>query len=159
VTQNQQVAVQGVLSIARVKSLVNFGTVTKGFDPSPQDVGELDYTNTQFDTNPPWNVTVQTTALTRTGTAPQPTIPYANEQFAPGTTITSDTGSTGSPTASSTPVRFGGAGTTSDPVTVATAAGGTYGTFHQTGSNLILSVPLSVRPGTYTGTLTYTITG
>jgi len=42
---------------------------------------------------------------------------------------------------------------------VSTSAQGTYGTFHQSGNQLALTVPLSVKPGTYNGTLTYTITG
>jgi hypothetical protein len=163
--QQVQVTVQGVLAIARgLPDTINFGTVTRGVTPTAQAAGQLDYTNTLYDDNPPWNVTVQSTNLTRSAgcaaplTPSQCTIPYGNATYTPGGTITAASGSTGMPVAASAGA-FGGSGTTSDPKTVATAAQGTYGTFAQAGATLGLSVPIAVRPGTYNGTLTYTITG
>jgi hypothetical protein len=163
-TQSQQVSVAGVLSISRLLPLVDFGGINTSASKSNVDAGELDYTNT-LDNSFAWNVAVQTTNLTRSGTAPQPAIAYANETFTPGTAITSGSGSTNAPTVgSASQGAFAGSGATSNPITVAQASSGTYGTgafgsYQQTGSKLALTVPLGTRPGTYTGTLTYTITG
>jgi hypothetical protein len=166
------VTVQGVISIARATGspdTINFGTVTKGINPPDQDAGGLDYTNTLTDDNPPWHVDVQATNLTRGGgctLTPSSlcTIPYGNMTYKPAQTISADSGSQGAPVAASNG-SFTGTGTTSLPKSISTAAQGTYGTFHQpdpgtTAKNMLgLVVPLSVRPGTYNGTLTYTITG
>jgi hypothetical protein len=172
--QNVTVAVMGVLTIARAAGspdTINFGTVTKGINPADQDAGGLDYTNTLSDNNAPWNVSVQATNLSRgTGCTLTPaslcTIPYGNMTYKPAQTISADAGSSGTPAASANSA-FSGSGSTSLPVSISTAAQGTYGTFHQpdpatTPANrnmLALVVPLSIRPGTYNGVLTYTITG
>jgi hypothetical protein len=154
-TQNQQVNVSGVLSISALQSLVDFGSVSTGGSKSNVGAGELDYTNTLSDTPPAWNVTVQSSNLTRSSGG---TLGYTNETFTPGSTIASGSGSSGTPTAGSAGA-FQGTGSTSNPVTVATAASGTYGSFQQTGDAVSLNVPLATKPGLYSGTLTYTITG
>ena len=171
--QNVTVTVQGVLTIARATGspdTISFGTVTKGLNPSDQDAGGLDYTNTLSDDNPPWDVTVQATNLTRsTGCTLTPstlcTIPYGNMTYKPASTIGADSGSAGVPVAASAGAFQTGPGATSLPKTISNAGQGTYGTFHQpdpatSAKNMIaLVVPLSVRPGAYNGVLTYTITG
>jgi hypothetical protein len=153
-TQNQQVNVSGVLSIAALQSTVDFGSVSTGGSKSNVGAGEIDYTNTLADSPPAWNVTVQSSNLSRSGGG---TLGYGNETFTPGSTITSS-GSTGTP-AAGTGGPFQGTGGTSNAVTVATAATGTYGSFQQTGSSVSLNVPIATKPGAYSGTLTYTITG
>jgi hypothetical protein len=160
-TQNQQVNVTGVLSISALQSLVDFASVSTGGSKTGVAAGQLDYTNT-LNNGGDWNVTVKSTDLMK-GTA---SIPYDNETFTPGTGFTSDVGSSGTPTAGSASQghfvgTVHGAGNYSNPVTVATALGtaNVYGSFHQTGDTLALNVPLAAKPGLYTGTLQYTITG
>ncbi len=159
-TQNVTVNVQGVLSIDALLDLVNLGSVSSGGSSLATSVGQIDYTNTLND-GLNWNVSVAATKLAMTGVV-SGTIDCTRMSFTPGSTITSEAGSSGALPAAGSASAFSGACTDtaySSPVTMSTAAPTSQGVFHQAGSTLQVAVPNTAPAGVYNGTLQYTITG
>ncbi|MFA6112174.1 MAG: WxL domain-containing protein [Candidatus Latescibacterota bacterium] len=113
-----------------------------------------------------WNVTEQVTSFAYSGTNAGTAIPAANFAITSVAAVTSSAGQvidvTGTDLAPTGPqsgnITAGVTGSLDTPVTVL-RAGATYGqgTYGQ-GINVTLTVPAESRAGTYTGTLTTTVT-
>ncbi|MFG2833509.1 FG-GAP repeat domain-containing protein [Streptomyces zaomyceticus] len=150
----------GVLSLAVNLPAVDFGTLTPGAVGTPAGLGVLTYTNT-LSTTAPWSVTVATTDLV-SGTD---SIGWKNVRITAGGSLN---GTGGQWTGIAKPGPGGhfpeGAdprpGTSLSPaVTMATGDGGTRGVFTHQGSTAQWNIPAETVPGSYSGTLQYTITG
>ncbi|MDV5149197.1 VCBS repeat-containing protein [Streptomyces sp. SBC-4] len=149
-----------VLSMEVNLPAVNFGTLTPGTVSTPAGLGTFTYTDT-LSTTAPWSVTVATTDLV-SGTD---TIGWDNLKITTGGHIN---GTGGQWTGIAKPGPGGhfpeGAnprpGTSLSPaVTMATGDGGTRGVFTHDGSTAQWNIPAETVPGSYGGTLQYTITG
>ncbi|WP_449473926.1 FG-GAP repeat domain-containing protein [Streptomyces tanashiensis] len=150
----------GVLSMEVNLPAVNFGTLTPGTVSTPAGLGSFTYTDT-LSTTAPWSVTVATTDLV-SGTD---TIGWSNLRITTGGHLN---GTGGRWTGIAEPGPGGhfpeGAdpqpGTSLSPaVTMATGDGGTRGVFTHDGSTAQWNIPTETAPGSYSGTLQYTITG
>ncbi|RSS59680.1 VCBS repeat-containing protein [Streptomyces sp. WAC01280] len=150
----------GVLSLEVNLPTVNFGTLAPGTVSTPAGLGTFKYTDT-LSTTAPWSVTVATTDLV-SGTD---TIGWNNLKITTGGHIN---GTGGQWTGTAKPGPGGhfpeGAdprpGTSLSPaVTMATGDGGTRGAFTHDGSTAQWNIPAETAPGSYGGTLQYTITG
>ncbi|GGS77342.1 hypothetical protein GCM10010222_18280 [Streptomyces tanashiensis] len=150
----------GVLSMEVNLPAVNFGTLTPGTVSTPAGLGSFTYTDT-LSTTAPWSVTVATTDLV-SGTD---TIGWSNLRVTTGGHLN---GTGGRWTGIAEPGPGGhfpeGAdpqpGTSLSPaVTMATGDGGTRGVFTHDGSTAQWNIPTETAPGSYSGTLQYTITG
>ncbi|MFB7608734.1 FG-GAP repeat domain-containing protein [Streptomyces gardneri] len=150
----------GVLSMEVNLPTVNFGTLTPGTVSTPAGLGTFTYTDT-LSTTAPWSVTVATTDLV-SGTD---TIGWSNLRITTGGHLN---GIGGQWTGIAKPGPGGhfpeGAdpqpGTSLSPaVTMATGDGGTRGVFTHDGSTAQWNIPAETVPGSYGGTLQYTITG
>ncbi|MER5965001.1 VCBS repeat-containing protein [Streptomyces sp. NPDC002057] len=150
----------GVLSMEVDLPAVDFGTLTPGTVSNPAGLGTFTYTDT-LSTTAPWSVTVATTDLV-SGTD---TIGWSNLRITTGGHL-NGTGGQWTGTAKPGP---GGhlpkgdnpqPGTSLSPaVTMATGDGGTRGVFTHNGSTAQWNIPTETAPGSYSGTLQYTITG
>ncbi|MFJ6479729.1 FG-GAP repeat domain-containing protein [Streptomyces sp. NPDC091682] len=150
----------GVLSMEVNLPAVNFGTLSPGTVSTPAGLGTFKYTNT-LSTTAPWSVTVAATDLV-SGTD---TIGWSNLKITTGGHLN---GTGGQWTGTAKPGPGGhfpeGAdpqpGTSLSPaVTTATGDGGTRGAFTHDGSTAQWNIPAETVPGSYSGTLQYTITG
>ncbi|MFD3998499.1 FG-GAP repeat domain-containing protein [Streptomyces sp. NPDC058548] len=150
----------GVLSMEVNLPAVDFGTLTPGHVSTPAGLGTFTYTDT-LSTTAPWSVTVATTELV-SGTD---TIGWNNLRITTGGHLN---GTGGQWTGIAKPGPGGhfpqGAnpqpGTSLSPaVTMATGDGGTRGVFTHNGSTAQWNIPADTAPGSYSGTLQYTITG
>ncbi|MFJ6411127.1 FG-GAP repeat domain-containing protein [Streptomyces hydrogenans] len=150
----------GVLSLDVNLPAVNFGTLTPGTVSTPAGLGTFAYTDT-LSTTAPWSVTVATTDLV-SGTD---IIGWENLLITTGRSLN---GTGGQWTGIAKPGPGGyfpkGAdpqpGTSLSPaVTMATGDGGTRGVFRHEGSTAQWNIPAETAPGSYSGTLQYTITG
>ncbi|GHG12077.1 FG-GAP repeat domain-containing protein [Streptomyces zaomyceticus] len=150
----------GVLSLEVNLPTVDFGTLTPGTVSTPAGLGRFTYTDT-LSTAAPWSVTVATTDLV-SGTD---TIGWKNVRITTGGHLN---GSGSQWTGIAKPGPGGhfpqGAdpqpGTSLSPaVTMATGDGGTRGVFTHQGSTAQWNIPAETVPGSYSGTLQYTITG
>ncbi|MEU6165956.1 FG-GAP repeat domain-containing protein [Streptomyces tanashiensis] len=150
----------GVLSMEVNLPAVNFGTLTPGTVSTPAGLGSFTYTDT-LSTTAPWSVTVATTDLV-SGTD---TIGWSHLKITTGGHLD---GAGGQWTGIAKPGPGGyfpeGAdpqpGTSLSPaVTMATGDGGTRGVFTHDGSTAQWNIPTETAPGSYSGTLQYTITG
>ncbi|MCB8901314.1 MULTISPECIES: VCBS repeat-containing protein [unclassified Streptomyces] len=150
----------GVLSMEVNLPAVNFGTPAPGTVSTPAGLGTFTYTDT-LSTTAPWSVTVATTDLV-SGTD---TIGWKNLRITAGGHLN---GTGGQWTGIAKPGPGGhfpeGAdpqpGTSLSPaVTMATGDGGTRGVFTHDGSTAQWNIPAETAPGSYSGTLQYTITG
>ncbi|MFB7361613.1 FG-GAP repeat domain-containing protein [Streptomyces hydrogenans] len=150
----------GVLSMEVNLPAVNFGTLTPGTVSDPAGLGTFTYTDT-LSTTAPWSVTVATTDLV----SGENTIGWENLLITTGRSLD---GTGGRWTGTAEPGPGGhfpeGAdprpGTSLSPaVTMATGDGGTRGVFVHEGSTARWNIPAETVPGSYGGTLQYTITG
>ncbi|MGW6817412.1 FG-GAP repeat domain-containing protein [Streptomyces sp. NPDC055005] len=150
----------GVLSMEVNLPTVNFGTLNPGTAGTPAGLGKFKYTDT-LSTTSPWSVTVATTDLV-SGTD---TISWNNLKVTVGGHINGTGGSwTGIAQAGAGGHFPEGAdpqpGTSLSPaVTMASGDGGTRGVFTHDGSTAQWNIPAGTVPGSYAGTLQYTITG
>ncbi|MFC9701624.1 FG-GAP repeat domain-containing protein [Streptomyces sp. NPDC056943] len=150
----------GVLSMEVNLPAVNFGTLAPGTVSTPAGLGTFTYTDT-LSTTAPWSVTVATTDLV-SGTD---TIGWKNLKITTGGHLNGTGGQwTGIPKPGPGGHFLEGAdprpGTSLSPaVTVATGDGGTRGAFTHDGSTAQWNIPAETVPGSYSGTLQYTITG
>ncbi|MER8046576.1 VCBS repeat-containing protein [Streptomyces sp. NPDC094032] len=160
----------GVLSMDVNLPAVNFGTLTPGTVSSPAGLGTFTYTDT-LSTTAPWSVTVATTDLVSDSGSGSGSgsgtdiIGWRNLRIATGGHLN---GTGGQWTGIAKPGPGGyfpeGAdpqpGTSLSPaVTMATGDGGTRGAFTHDGSTAQWNIPTETVPGSYSGTLQYTITG
>ncbi|WP_328946658.1 VCBS repeat-containing protein [Streptomyces sp. NBC_00250] len=150
----------GVLSMEVNLPAVDFGTLTPGTVSTPAGLGTFKYTDT-LSTTAPWSVTVATTDLV----SGKDTIGWDNLLVTTGRSLN---GTGGQWTGIAKPGPGGhfpkGAdpqpGTSLSPaVTMATGDGGTRGVFTHDGSTAQWNIPAETVPGSYSGTLQYTITG
>ncbi|MFF9145002.1 FG-GAP repeat domain-containing protein [Streptomyces sp. NPDC014861] len=150
----------GVLSLDVNLPAVDFGTLTPGTVSNPAGLGTFTYTDT-LSTTAPWSVTVATTDLV----SGKDTIGWENLLVTAGRSLN---GTGGRWTGIAKPGPGGhfpkGAdpqpGTSLSPaVTMATGDGGTRGVFRHEGSTAQWNIPAETVPGSYSGTLQYTITG
>ncbi|MGW4056129.1 FG-GAP repeat domain-containing protein [Streptomyces sp. NPDC004779] len=157
----QVAKVPGVLSMEVNLPAVDFGTLTPGRVSAPAGLGTFTYTNT-LSTTAPWSVTVATTDLVSGG---KDTVGWDNLLVTTGRSLNGTgvrwTGVAKPGTGGSFPE---GAdpqpGTSLSPaVTMATGDGGTRGVFAHEGSTAQWNIPAETVPGSYSGTLQYTITG
>ncbi|MEU2078023.1 VCBS repeat-containing protein [Streptomyces sp. NPDC013489] len=150
----------GVLSMEVNLPTVNFGTLTPGEVGAPAGLGTLEYTNT-LSTKAPWSVTVATTDLV----SGKDTIGWDNLLVTTGRSL-NGTGGQWTGIAKPGPGGHFPAGADPQPgtslspaVTMATGDGGTRGVFAHEGSTAQWNIPAETVPGSYSGTLQYTITG
>ncbi|MEU2135125.1 VCBS repeat-containing protein [Streptomyces sp. NPDC018352] len=150
----------GVLSMEVNLPAVNFGTLTPGTVSTPAGLGKFKYTDT-LSTTAPWSVTVATTDLV-SGTD---TIGWSNLKLTTGGHI-NGTGGSWTGIAKAGPGGHFPEGSNPQPgtslspaVTMATGDGGTRGVFTHEGSTAQWNIPTQTVPGSYGGTLQYTITG
>ncbi|MFG3043047.1 FG-GAP repeat domain-containing protein [Streptomyces sp. NPDC048330] len=150
----------GVLSMEVNLPAVNFGTLTPGALSNPAGLGTFTYTDT-LSTTAPWSVTVATTDLV-SGTD---TIGWDNLLITTGRSLN---GTGGQWTGTAKPGPGGYFPQDADPqpgtslspaVTMATGDGDTRGVFTHDGSTAQWNIPPETAPGSYSGTLQYTITG
>ncbi|MEU9861467.1 VCBS repeat-containing protein [Streptomyces sp. NPDC047971] len=150
----------GVLSMEVNLPAVDFGTLEPGTVSAPAGLGRFTYTDT-LSTTAPWSVTVATTDLV-SGTD---TIGWKNLTVTAGGHLD---GTGGRWTGIAEPGPGGrfpeGAdaqpGTSLSPaLTMATGDGSTRGVFTHDGSTAQWNIPAETLPGSYSGTLQYTITG
>ncbi|MFE2009137.1 FG-GAP repeat domain-containing protein [Streptomyces sp. NPDC059491] len=150
----------GVLSMEVNLPAVNFGTLTPGALSNPAGLGTFTYTDT-LSTTAPWSVTVATTDLV-SGTD---TIGWDNLLITTGRSL-NGTGGQWTGTAKPGPGGYFPQGADPQPgtslspaVTMATGDGDTRGVFTHDGSTAQWKIPTETAPGSYSGTLQYTITG
>ncbi|MFD7964225.1 FG-GAP repeat domain-containing protein [Streptomyces zaomyceticus] len=150
----------GVLSLEVNLPTVDFGTLTPGTVSTPAGLGTFTYTDT-LSTTAPWSVTVATTDLV-SGTD---TIGWKNVRITTGGHL-NGTGGQWTGIAKPGPGGHFPAGADPQPgtslspaVTMATGDGGTRGVFTHQGSTAQWNIPAETVPGSYSGTLQYTITG
>lgn len=153
-------AAPGVLSMQVALPKVNFGTLTPGSGTEPAGLGNFRYTDT-LSGKAPWSVTVAATDLV-SGTN---TIPSTNLRV----DVSGHINGTGGWWTGTAQAGAGGRipagddarpGTSLSPaLTMATGDGGTRGVFTHDGSTAQWNIPSETVPGSYSGTLQYTITG
>ncbi|MER7001110.1 VCBS repeat-containing protein [Streptomyces sp. NPDC000410] len=150
----------GVLSMEVKLPAVNFGTLTPGTVSTPAGLGRFTYTDT-LSTTAPWSVTVATTDLV----SGKDTIGWNNLLITTGRSI-NGTGGQWTGIAKPGPGGYFPKGANPQPgtslspaVTMATGDGGTRGVFTHDGSTAQWNIPAETVPGSYGGTLQYTITG
>ncbi|QPK43516.1 VCBS repeat-containing protein [Streptomyces gardneri] len=150
----------GVLSMEVNLPTVNFGTLTPGNVSNPAGLGTFTYTDT-LPTTAPWSVTVAATDLV-SGTD---TIGWDNLLVTTGRSL-NGTGGQWTGIAKPGPGGYFPKGANPQPgtslspaVTMATGDGGTRGVFTHDGSTAQWNIPAETVPGSYRGTLQYTITG
>ena len=145
----------GALTVSVESADVGFGSLEAGA-AAQANVGAITYENT-LGNGRSWSAVVAATSLTDGSNV----VPFTGMTFAPGAQITGEGTGVLSPGVAAT---FTGADTSpgstySDPVTTATAPGSAQGVFTQSGSTAAVQAPAEASPGSYAGTLQYTITG
>ena len=145
----------GVLTVSVQSPNVGFGSLQSG-GSARADVGGITYENT-LGNGRSWNAVVAATSLTNGSSV----LPFSGMSFTPGAQISGEGGVIPTPGTGGT---FAGTdsqpGTTfSDPIATMTSPGSVQGTFTHVGSEITAHTPNDAAPGSYTGTLQYTITG
>ncbi|MEZ2388337.1 WxL domain-containing protein [bacterium RCC_150] len=130
---------------ASLQSVATSHSITNGTGSLSLNVDDLSGTGVG------WHVTEEVSAFVYSGSNDGTNIPAANFAVTPGTV-------TGNGGASTTGLTVGSAGTLDSPVTVLSAAAGSGVGNYTQALAASLTVPADSRAGTYTGTLTTTIT-
>lgn len=144
----------GVLSIALQRHSADFGTIDPGSSVTSISVGDISYENTT-PSGASWSATVAASDMIDATTESR--VAFTRLGFTPGSEITPSKGvSAGAGSAFKVDPQ-NPAGSFSAPLTLLTGEGGARDTFDQFGSVAHVVVPTGAQPGSYRGTLQYSI--